>query len=174
MDLKTIKTLLDKYYQGETTLEEEKILKEYFNQDSEQFENIEEKKAFNYFNSQKSKIPEDLNKLLIDTIENESKKNNKTRKIIYWAGSIAAALIIGILFVVLTHNQDTKIKNDLYADTYTNPNEAYKEAQKVLLFISNTMNGESSSLKHISEIDKSLKHCNELSIIDNTINSVKK
>ncbi len=34
MDLKRIKTLLEKYYSGETTLEEERILREYFSNET--------------------------------------------------------------------------------------------------------------------------------------------
>jgi uncharacterized secreted protein with C-terminal beta-propeller domain len=175
MDSKRIKKLLDKYYQGETSLEEQEILKEYFNNDSLQNGNNEDKMIFNYLQSEKSVIPADLTETLDKIIDNEAKKNKtKVVKIVRWAGSIAAILLIGILFLVFGKVENKTIEKTLYADTYSDPEQAFKETQKVLLFISKTMNKKSTGIQHLAEIDKSLKKCNELSKIDETLNSVKK
>jgi hypothetical protein len=175
MDSQRIKILLDKYYQGETSLEEQEILKEYFKDVSQQNGDNEDKMIFNYLHSEKSAIPADLSEELDKIIDNEAKKNKiKVIKIVRWAGSIAAVILIGILFLIFSKNETKTVEKTFYADTYTDPEQAFKETQKVLLFISKTMNKKSTGLKHLAEIDKSLKHCNELSKIDETLNSVKK
>lgn len=171
MDSQKIKILLDKYYQGETTLEEEKLLKEYFSQNNPSDIDFADKHLVDFFLASKTPVPEDLNDQLDALIETEWERETKLKftTIIKWAGSVAAVLIItlGVLFY---EKKETPV---VLADSYKNPQEAYEETKKVLLFISNKMNKNTSNLKYLSEIDNSLNRCNELSKIDKSLNTVK-
>ncbi len=171
MDSQRIKTLLDKYYQGDTTLEEEKLLKEYFIQNNPLDFDIADKYLVDYFLASKIQIPVDLNEQLDSLIENEWENETKLRfsTILKWAGSVAAVLIIA-LGILYYEKKDNPV---VLADSYQNPQEAYEETKKVLLFISNKMNSKPASLKHLSEIDNSLKRCNDLSKIDKSLNTIK-
>ena len=174
MDLQ-IKILLEKYYNGESSLEEEEILKKYFSKETNRSNDLNDNLIFNYFREEKTEIPYDLTYELDKIIKNQS-STDKARifRILKWTGSIAAILLICVLFYVFS-KKDNQVKDkDLYADSFQNTDEAYKETQKVLLFISQTMNKKSSGLKHLSSFDKSMKQCARISKIDETINSVKK
>ena len=170
MDLHKIKILLDKYYQGETSLEEERILKEYFSQQNSQKNNLADNHIMNYFDSQKVVIPTNLNEELNDIVENEWKHDTKLRfiKIVKWAASIAAVIVFAIGIMIFS-----KDKPSMYADTFQTHDEAYMETKRVLLFISNTMNNKTGSLKYLSNAGNSLIHITKLSEIDKTLNSIK-
>lgn len=170
MELQRIKTLLDKYYQGETTLEEERLLKEYFSKNSPSDIDLADKYLVDFFLASKTQIPVDLNEQLDNLIENEWERETKLRfsTILKWAGTVAAVLIVA-LGILYYQNREKPV---VLADSYQDPQEAYEETKKVLLFISNKMNSKTASLKHLSEIDNSLKRCNELSKIDKSLNTV--
>jgi len=84
-------SLLDKYYRGETTPEEEKLLKQKV---LAGVDNCPEKEFFSWFQSE-SEIPEDLNRHIFRKVEDQVKKR-KLRYTLYSLTSIAAtfALII--------------------------------------------------------------------------------
>jgi hypothetical protein len=171
MDLKKLKLLLEKYYEGETSLEEEKILKEFFGQEGLLEENFADKEILGFFNSDKTHLPTNFDQELKALIEDEFKNNPKRRflKIIKWSGSIAAAIIIAIgIFEI-----NFKEQPHLYVDTYKDRDKAYKETEQVLLFISQTMNHKAKGLKYLANVDNSLKQINKLSKIDESLNSIK-
>ncbi len=171
MDLQRIKILLEKYYRGETSLDEEKILKEHFRQQDSSKTDIVDKEIINYFDASKKSVPADLNQEPSNILENAWENDTKPRfkKILKWTSSIAAVFIltIGILIYNKKHDQP------LHADTFKNPKEAYAETKQVLLFISNKMNSKTTGLKYLSTMDNSLKHCKELSKINQMLNSIK-
>ncbi|HNV53393.1 MAG TPA: hypothetical protein PKM28_10910, partial [Tenuifilaceae bacterium] len=102
MESQRIKTLLEKYYQGETTLEEESLLKEYFSKNSPSDIDLADKYLVDFFLASKTQIPVDLNEQLDNLIENEWERETKLKfsTILKWAGSVAAVLIValGILY----------------------------------------------------------------------------
>lgn len=170
MDSQKIKFLLDKYYQGETSLEEEKILKVYFSQQSSSYKDDGDKEILSYFNSDKIVIPTNLTNDINDIVEKEWKYSTKRRflKIVKWSSGIAAVLIIAIGVFVFN-----KVEPPAITDTYKTEEEAYMETKKVLLFISNTMNNETASLKYLSNVNDSFEKCAQLSKISETLNSIK-
>jgi hypothetical protein len=172
MDLQRIKIILEKYYQGETTLDEEKILKEYFRQNNSLESSDPEKQLLNYYDSAKTSIPITLKKELNDIIDKEFEREPKQSsiKIIKWISSIAAILIVAIgIFFFKARNSE-----QLYKDTFKNQTEAYTETKQVLLFISSKMNSKTKSLRYLSNVDISLKQISKLSKIDKSLNSIKK
>lgn len=170
MDLQKIKILLDKYYKGETSLEEERILKEYFGQQNPSDKDIADKQILNYFNSDKIAVPANFNQEINTIIENEWKRDTKRRfiRIVKWSSSVAAVFIIAVGILILT-----KDKPPLYTDTYKTTDEAYLETKKVLLYISNTMNNKTAGIKYLSNFNDTFEQCSKLSKINETLNSVK-
>ncbi len=170
MDSQKIKFLLDKYYQGETSLEEERILKNYFNQQNSSNKDFADKEILNYFNSDKIVMSSNFTNEIDDIVEKEWKYSTKRRflKIVKWSSSIAAVLIIAIGVFVFD-----KVEPPAITDTYKTEDEAYMETKKVLLFISNTMNNKTASLKYLSNVNDSFEKCAQLSKINETLNSIK-
>lgn len=81
--------LLDKYYQGETSEEEEKLLKTGILGGEDQ---ILEKEIFSFF-AKESELPEDLDNQVFAKVEKQTGKRN-LRMMIYSISSMAAALAL--------------------------------------------------------------------------------
>ena len=130
-----IKDLLDRYWEGDTTLEEERELRSYFasSQVSEEFLPFKSLFAF-YEEAQHLQMQGEIK---TPTQERNVGKTINMRWLINVAASIA--IFIAMFYI------NKKSKSDLpqqYAlqDTYENPEEAYAEVKKALLFVSAKMN----------------------------------
>ena len=115
MTTNKIKILLAKFYQGETTLEEEKLLKKYFAEDNVDNENFNaEKYLFNKLNlSENIEIPSDLTDKIVVKIDEQSKRHNAgifTSFINLRVISIAAccALLFSVASIVLLNSEKPK------------------------------------------------------------------
>ncbi|MDE1191072.1 MAG: hypothetical protein PW786_02905 [Arachidicoccus sp.] len=168
MDYNEIKILADKYLAGETSLEEEQLLKRYFAQGnlSADFEAI--KTLMEYFSSEKEMITsEGFEEKILSKID-EERKPVKIFKL-YWLRVAAAVLLLvgaaGIIYksvernkivpeqniaqIIQADNFQTEIK-----DTYDNPEDAKKEVERVLALISRHLNkGKNVAEKNIAKMD---------------------
>lgn len=126
MDLQTVEILLEKYFEGTTSIAEEKLLKAYFSSQDvaphlEHYRNL-----FGYFKTEKE-------------IEFDKKlplQPSKQPKV-KWIGIAASFIILfGMAWFFLHDN--TKKPNDL--GTFNNPEEAFQATQEALLLLSNEVN----------------------------------
>ena len=93
--------LLNKYYKGETSLEEEERLKGHFLND-ESFS--PEKDAFEYYNKEAT-LPDGLEEEIFNAIQNsESRKRAITRRLIS-ISSLAASIVIVLGIYINSRNQ---------------------------------------------------------------------
>jgi len=172
MEYKEIEEILNRYLEGESTLEEEMRLKEYFSQADIPAEHSEMKELFQYFAEAKQEAAPnfDVSAELNSVIENEWKKEtrNRFRRIAAWAGSAAAVLVLTFGIFQYMNKPEAVIK-----DTYKDPKLAYAETKRALLLVSRTMNRSTTSLKYLSKVDQSFNHMNKVAEIDQIINSVK-
>lgn len=103
--------LLNKYYKGETTLEEEKELKSFF---SEQESDSSEQDIFGYF-EQESVIPTDLEESIFTNIENTTKKRKTIRMRLYSITSAAAVILIFLsVYLDFRNSKITEMENDFF------------------------------------------------------------
>ncbi|MFV8344411.1 hypothetical protein [Flavobacterium sp. XS2P39] len=142
MELNKIEILLEKYFQGETSIAEENELRNYFSsidvaQHLEQY-----KPMFGYFSHAKEQM-------LKQEIPLQSKKHN-----VGWL-SIAASVVVllGIGTYVFYNNESASKKQDL--GTYDNPEVALQETQKALALLSDNVNVGIESVYYIQEYQKS-------------------
>jgi uncharacterized protein HemX len=121
-DYKQIDKILDKYFEGLTSLEEEKVLRKYFTSDKIAEKHLSYKDMFVYFSNHQSVTNPQPFRL------NGKKKNHK-KYIAY-----AAALVIGLgLFGVMQFDKKEIAANTIQISN-NNPKkqqEAIKEIQKV-------------------------------------------
>ena len=103
--------LLDKYFKGETTLEEEQALKNHFRGGENE---SAEKDMFGYFQKE-SIVPADLETSVFDAL-NEQVNKTKTRRIRLYSIFSAAAVIVVILSVYLNFraNEKARIENNFF------------------------------------------------------------
>jgi hypothetical protein len=172
MEYHEIEEILNRYLEGESTLEEESMLKDYFSQTNLPSHQHELKELFHYLSeeSQESTPPFNVSAHLNSVIENEWRKETRGRfrKIIAWAGSAAAILVLSFGIFRYTSKPEYVIK-----DTYKDPKLAYAETKRALLLISRTMNHNTANLKYLSKIDESFRQVNKVGQIDKVVNSVK-
>jgi hypothetical protein len=146
MELNKIEDILEKYFQGETSIAEENQLKEYFSS-SNVAQHLEQyKPMFGYFSQAKEQKS-------TYEIPLQSKKRN-----VAWLSIAASAVVllgIGTYFFVSEKNDTTAVASQTELGTYDNPEEALKATQKALALLSNNVNVGIESVHYIKEYEQS-------------------
>jgi hypothetical protein len=172
MEYNEIEKVLNRYLEGESTLEEEAKLREYFSQPGLTEDQVEFREMFRYFAEAKqdSTPAFDITNELNSVIESEFKKEsvNRIRHWYAWAGSAAAVLIISFGLFQYLQKPESEIK-----DTYKDPKLAYIETRQALMKISKVMNKSTAKLKYLSNVDASIEQVQKIAKIDKVVNSVK-
>lgn len=171
MNLREIENLLDRYFEGETTLSEEARLREFFASGSvpEQWKNLEH--YFCHMEQERSKLLDDpaFDEKIMSQVK-ESKLAVITdirRPWIYWLSGVAAGVLIIIAIFVKFDPFSRKID-----DTYKDPKVAYQEAKRVLLYISEKFNQGTGSLDAVNSLDKGLTELKPVSAYNKVTSEV--
>jgi hypothetical protein len=153
-----LKDLVGKYYEGISSFEEEKVLREYFSKNSpEGFE--AEREIFSYYRSIVA-APEpsvDLNARIIGRINalESTREGKRHRKYLAPMLSVAASLFILTGLWLFYQNRIESI------DTYNDPAIAYAETMKILYSVSVQLNRGAITMEPLSKLnditDKSIK-----------------
>ena len=164
MNTEELNRLLEKYYRGESTTDEESALKAFFTGGNIP-EGYEADKALFRFVSEKIEIPEPsagFEAKIIYRIDAFDKSSNeqRIRRIAISAISSAAGLLllVGSYFFFNARNNEH--------DTFTDPQIAYAETLKILLNVSGQLNKATGTLEPVgilnevksNNIDKNLKN----------------
>ncbi|MRX38262.1 hypothetical protein GJU43_03165 [Flavobacterium sp. LC2016-23] len=145
MELNKIENILEKYFQGETTIAEENELKEYFSSPDVAQHLEQYKPMFGYF----SQVKEQKS---TQEIPLQTKKRN-----VAWlsiAASFVVLLGIGTYFFVSEKNEPSVVAQSELG-TYDNPEEALAATQKALALLSNNVNVGIGSVQYIKEYEQS-------------------
>jgi hypothetical protein len=154
-----VRKMLERFYQGDSTLEEEKWLQDYFSSTTVPGELLPDRELFEAFRSADENIPvpRDLNKKILDTIDRVDKRELRTRRIsIYSLSGLAAGLLAMIAVYVFFLRTDEPVQYAGYqgVDTYEDPMVAYEEAKRTLAYVSDKLNYGTSELKHMQQVSK--------------------
>jgi len=169
--LEKIRKILDRFYQGETTLEEERMLEEYFSSTTVPEELIPDKDLFQSIGAGNDSVvvPTDLNQKIIDAIGHVESKATRTRRIsLFSLSGLAAGLLIMIavyLFYIRTNKPELLASNQMI-DTFHDPLDAYEEAKRALAFVSSKLNNGTKELEHVKQIRKTAEPLKSLSKIN--------
>jgi len=149
MNDKDIQLLLNAFYDGGATEEEERLLKEFFSSDNLPEHWIYEQKIFNaLLDTSGIPVPDNLEDRLEAKIDEhiEQAKRFSIRRVFYWTASVAAIGLLCIgLFIKEGHTPGSF--SPQIADTYQNPEEAAIAAQRALMLMSANIN------KGIAQLD---------------------
>jgi len=150
MDTGKIKILIEAYYNGETSREEERQLFDYFNSGNVAEELLHEKELFmGMYDKEPVETPPMLEQKLeqlIDDLARKEEQKTKTasRKIWLWSGSVAAGLAIlisaGVHFYKGQPLTGTDEPVQTTAHVTADDQEKIKEAQEALLLLSSKFN----------------------------------
>lgn len=155
MNAEELKRLIEKYYKGESTEEEERNIRDYFKQ-NDIIEGYEaEKVIFGYYSEagepgELCEPSDDFEAKImsgIDTIDT-NEGSRKFRKYILPCLSAAAGLLILVSsYFFLNRRSESK-------DTFTDPNIAYAETMKILMDVSSQLNHGTQALEPVSKINE--------------------
>ena len=135
-----IEQLLNKFYDGNSTLEEERLLTEYFlNEENTDERWKEDRQLFLALHDMPIEVPENVSKRLEKTImqfDASQKILPRKKTLYYWiSGAAAVALLcVGLHFFTAQSPQF------MMADTFNTPEEAALVAEQTLAFISAKLN----------------------------------
>ena len=168
MDLKKIQSLLEKYYNGESTTQEEEILKEYFQKKDvdPKFEFDKDIFVFNSSEKKKDAALPDISDEIWENIKRQEVKLKKSgnKRFNYAMLRIAAGFVILFSSYFLLKNYIfTQSESIQYTDTYTNPEDAYNETKKTLLYVSQMLNSGADHLEPIQKIEQGARKLKSLS-----------
>jgi len=149
MDSKRIDTLLEKYWDCKTSLEEEEEIREYFAA-NESSGKRNEGELFRYFNLEKKKeMDTSFESELLEKLQEAQPEGSRQVWMKPWytqIARIAAIIIVGISIVFIVEknriqdNEEVIASSLLEKDTYEDPEKAYEETVKALRIISAQLN----------------------------------
>lgn len=138
MESHKIRPLLEKYFDGETSIEDERILKNYFSSDAVAPEFSEYKDIFGFYTAEKT---------LTSTREFLIKKESNIRQILSVAASVVVALGIGFMLL----KTQPEVASDL--GSFDDPEIALIETQKALALIGQNLNKGKESINYLNEYE---------------------
>jgi hypothetical protein len=175
MNTTEIKILLDKYYEGETTLDEEKILRRYFTSGNVDQELAEYAPLFGYQASEAKVQPsENLDAKLTATVSKGRKIAfyNQRNFWIYFSGIAASLLFIASL--IFETQLNTQSKNP-FADTQYSEAEtrkAYEQTKTALAYVSGKYTTATEPLGEISKLGKSTIAATQMARFNNQLKNI--
>lgn len=147
MDYKYIEQLLERYWQCETSLPEEAILREFFLREDVPQGLLQYRDLFLYQHIQQKNTPgEDFDRKVLSMVETPVVKTKKLTIISRFYPLFRAVAMVAV--VVMTANAVRQLSSgtvfdynyDEYTDTYTDPEVAYETISSALMMLSECLN----------------------------------
>jgi len=143
-----IKQLVEKYWNCETSLEEEKELKAYFKSNPVTDEWKETALLFKYLDMQQHQE--------MSSVDLEIKKNTtpeekgKVIRMVFTSAKIAAGVLVLIAATYMVREEVRSSYPEEIVDTYSDPQLAFEETKKALMMISKTFGKAQQETRKIS------------------------
>ena len=146
MELYKAETLLKKYFEGETTINDEQELQDYFASPEVAPHLQQYASLFKHFAVAKGQqYKQEIPAFEIHKVENKYKKRN-----LAWFSIAASVVVLMGIGTYIFYDSETVTKSkDL--GTYDDPELAFKATQKALYLLSNNVNVGIESVKYIEE-----------------------
>jgi hypothetical protein len=150
MDSNKIDELLNKYWNCESSLEEEQELRQYFRGGNIPEQLKETATLFRYFDTHKKKSLNDagFDAKVLEQIK--TPKRGKVIKLLYNSMRIAAGIAVLVVATWLVRDEIRKSTPQEVEDTYDDPKLALEETKKALLMISKTFGTAKEKAKSIN------------------------
>jgi hypothetical protein len=167
MNYSEIDKMIERFFEGDTSLEEERILRDVLSGTDlpEKYKPLRE--LFAGLNGAgKISIPDrDFEKTVIRRIKQEDSRIRKLYLNInwYWVTGIAATVIITV--ILLTPVQRLPVFNLFSAritDTFDDPQKAYAETVKALLMVSDKMNSGTGKMKSMGKFNQGMEEAGKM------------
>jgi len=172
MEPEKIKVLLERFYTGETSREEEAFLRKFFSQPDVPEELLAEKEHFRMLLQWQSESPldESFDLQIMQKISASRKPENQS--IGWYALAGVAASVLLVLALWIGNRQD---KKSLLPGTTNNPALAYVQARKALQIVSGNLNeGLRPAARVAREINGSMKKASGIRSLETAVKPLRK
>jgi hypothetical protein len=173
MNLQEIEKLLDKYFEGDTSLSEELQLRDFFASGDvpERWKNLEKYFLFLGGDSAQQLNDPGFDARIMSEVREEKQSSllDLHRPWIYWISGIAATVLILIAVFVKFDPFSKRI-----GDTYDDPQLAYVEAKKILMYVSAQFNKGTSKLESVKAYETGLKELKPVAAYSKAADEVKR
>lgn len=171
MESRKIEQLLEKFYEGTSSSKEEHLLRQYFSNDSlpDHLKSLKPLFCHQDYILAHTKTNDLLKDRLECTIRLEDKRSKKLvkRRILLSIASVAAVLLL--MFGIFSTPEPTS-----FEDTFNNPEQAYEEAKKALVYVSDHLNKGLVPLQEsAAKLNKGIDKTSEISRLDIIQNFIK-
>ena len=174
MKLQEIERLLEKYYNGETSLEEERRLKDFFTGGEVPARFLAEKAQFAWL-MEAGATGLDDQKFEGRVLSRVGAGDGLLGRIMerkswfYTTVGMAATILILLAIFIRFEPFPKKIQ-----DTYSDPQVAYQEAKKVLFFVSRHLNRGTEKLQPIKTYDEGVRELENIRALDQGLTAASK
>ena len=169
METIKVKTLLQKYYDGLTSQEEESMLEEYFLLGPVDPEFEADKLHFSALASMRDEeipVPEDLETSILDALQKVQQKPVFLRRSVpYIIMSIAAGLLLMLSTFIFLNRQNQ-------SNYITDPKIAYAESRQALELVSKYFNEGTSRLSGLGKIDQAVEPLRQFNTLDKAVKTL--
>lgn len=143
MALDNIEKLIDKYFEGETSIAEENQLKDYFSSSNVAQHLQQYQPVFGYFSQAKEQ-----------QFTQEIPLKSKKRNVVIWM-SIAASVVVMLGVGSMMYFENNKSEQFVACTPEDNPELALEQTQKALALVSEHLNTGIESVGYINEYENS-------------------
>ncbi len=171
MDSNKIDDLLKKYWECETSLDEEKELRAYFNESEYDKKYANVAPLFRYYEREQKigGLDNFFDQRILDEIENIQPKVKKKSKIIELFGNVVKVAAVGLILITAGYFIKEELSKEemkpYVSDTFEDPEKAFEETKKALQMISKNFNKGRKEVKKLStfnEAQEKVKENNQL------------
>ncbi|WP_339890054.1 hypothetical protein [uncultured Flavobacterium sp.] len=142
MELQKTEELIEKYLEGNTSLAEERVLKNFFSSGNVPLHLAKYQSLFGYYKVAKNETAKEF--IL------PKKENNYIK----WFGVAASLVFVSLIVFMFLQNNTPKQEN---LDTFESPEEAFVETHKALQLVANNINSGLENASYIEEYEKTKK-----------------
>lgn len=135
MDSKNVEELLARYWNCETSLEEEQALREYFANQEADGSRKEAAAVFGYFARERAQEMDEAG-LKASLRKPLGVKQSKLMRVLHNSLRIAAGIVVLMVAVWFVRSEIRRSTPQELVDTYSDPELAFEETKKALLMIS--------------------------------------
>jgi len=169
MNIREIKILIEKYFEGQTSIAEERLLKDFFAGGNFPEEMKPVASMFGYFEIEKEvKLSQSFSNNFISQIEEKQMiPFYQNRRFWYYFSGVAASIIF--LITLFYENQNTPLKTKY---TSEEAQLAYLQTKKTLAFVSEKFNKGVKPLNEIGKIEQNANRIGQLAKFNQSINKV--
>lgn len=160
-----LKKIIEKYESGETSRQEEEMLGEYLRSNNIPPELKYLQAMFSGFEFSASGKAPDISHLR-NNFNSRNQKGSKIKKMRIII-ALSAAAIITILFLVISPQITPSTHEDVLAETYDDPEEAYKETRNAILMLSSKLNEGLDKARSASAFERGVARVGTFNLIEN-------